>query len=297
MMPAPARGAATPAPGAPAAATPDGFPRTHTSSVGLLTVYQPQLESWDNYRLVYTAACSVLPPGSKAPIFGVVTMYGNTQIDKPSRSVLFYDAWIEKVSFPSAPDRVEAFKSAFAEMLPADGQEIPLDRLEAELLITKAEASQLTQPVKNDPPQILFSPRAAVLIHIDGEPVWGTIQGTSFERVINTHALIARSGTGGRMFLHVLSGWMAASSIGGTWIVTSSAPEGLDAVAQKLAKDGVVDLMDGAPSPDDPKAPAPSLKTASPTVIVATRPAELIVTEGPIEWVPLEGTSLLYVKN
>jgi hypothetical protein len=297
MLPAPAPCAATPAPAAAPATTPDGFPRTHTASVGLVTVYQPQLESWDNYRLVYTAACSVLPPGAKAPIFGVVTMNGNTQIDKPARSVLFYDAWIEKVSFPSAPDKADAFKAAFAAMLPADGQEIPLDRLEAELLITKAEVAQLTQPVKNDPPQIIFSQTAAVLVHIDGEPVWVKVEGTSLERVVNTRALILRSTAGGDVFLHVLSGWMASSALGGPWVVAWSEPQGGNEVAQKLAKEGVVDLMDAPPNPDDPKKAPPTLQTAKPTVYVATRPAELIVTEGPIDWVPLEGTNLLYIKN
>lgn len=297
LLPFPLQGAAAPAPAAAPATTPDGFPRTHASGVGLLTVYQPQLESWDNYRLVYTAACSVLPKGSKAPTFGVVTMHGNTQIDKPSRSVLFYDAWIEKVSFPSAPDRAGAFKAAFTEMLPAAGAEIPLDRLEAELLVTKAEVAQLTQPVKNDPPQIIFSQSAAVMVHIDGEPVWVKVEGTSLERVVNTRALIVRAAAGGDVFLHVLSGWMAASAIGGPWSVAWSEPEGVDALAQKLAKEGVVDLMDAAPSAGDPKKTPPTLQTAKPTILVATRPAEVIVTEGPLDWVPLEATNLLYVKN
>jgi hypothetical protein len=34
-----------------------------------------------------------------------------------------------------------------------------------------------------------------------------------------------------------------------------------------------------------------------PEVIVATTPTELIVTEGAPDWVPVEGTMLLYVKN
>jgi len=84
-IPLPTQAAEAAAPAAPSpGTTPDGFPRTHASSVGTLTVYQPQVVSWDNYRLVLRAACSVLPPGAKAPIFGVVTVYGNTQIDKPS---------------------------------------------------------------------------------------------------------------------------------------------------------------------------------------------------------------------
>ena len=294
MLPMPVPAAPAPPPGP--AKTPDGFPRTFQADVGLLTVYQPQLQSWDNYRLTYNAACSVLPPGAKAPVFGVVTAHGNTQIDKPARSVLFYDAWIEKVSFPSAPDKAEAFKAAFAQMLPKDGEEIPLDRLEAELLITRADVAQLTQPVKNDPPQIIFSTMAAVAVHVDGDPVWIKIEGTSLERVVNTHSLILRSAAGGDVFLHLLSGWMAAPGLQGPWVVAWSEPSGVNEVAQNLAKAGVVDLMDAPPSAGSSQK-APTLATAKPTVIVATRPAEVIVTEGPIDWMPIEGTNLLYVTN
>jgi hypothetical protein len=295
---APVAAASAPPPAANAAPVPrpDGFPHTQASDVGTLTIYQPQVESWDGYHLVIHAAASVLAPGAKAPVFGVVTVKGNTQVDKPSRSVLLYESWVEKVSFPSAPDKAAAYKEAFTHVLPAAGKEIPLDVLEAELLISKAEVAQLTQPVKNDPPQIIFSQTAAVLVHIDGEPVWVPIEGTSLQRVVNTHSLIVRNGSEGDVFLHLLGSWMAASGVSGPWFVAFSVPNGANDAAQKLAMEGVVDLMDAPPSNATPPV-TPTLATAKPTVIVATRPAEVIVTNGPIDWMPLEGTNLLYVSN
>jgi hypothetical protein len=65
--------------------------------------------------------------------------------------------------------------------------------------------------------------------------------------------------------------------------------------AKKLAQAKVVDLMEGPP--DEKTGKKPSLATAVPQIITATRPTELIVTEGPPDWVPVQTTSLLYVKN
>ncbi len=287
---------------APAAApepqtTPDGFPATKQTAAGLLTVYQPQLDSWDGYRLKVHAACSVLPAGSKVAIFGVVFLQANTQVDKPARSVLLYDTQIVKVSFPSAPDKAAQFQAAFAELITPEGKEIALDRLEADLAISKAEIAQLTQPVRNEPPQIIFSQTSAVLVHVDGDPVWIAVEGTPFERVLNTHSLLLRQKGNSDVFLHLLGGWMAAPGLAGPWVVASFQPPGADALAQKLAQEGIADLMDAKPDPSDPQARTPSLTTSSPTIIVATKPTEVVVTEGTPDWVPLEGTNLLYVKN
>ena len=59
-----------------------------------------------------------------------------------------------------------------------------LDRLEISLAITGEEKKARAVPVKNDPPRIVFSQSAAILIPIDGAPVWRPVQGTKLERVI-----------------------------------------------------------------------------------------------------------------
>src|SRR4029077_3613727 len=56
------------------------------------------------------------------------------------------------------------------------------------------------------------------------------------------------------------------------------------------------DLREGPADEKDPQT-RPSLKTNVPQVVVATTPTELIVTEGPLDWAPIDGIMLLYVKN
>ena len=59
---------------------------------------------------------------------------------------------------------------------------------------------------------------------------------------------------------------------------------------------GQVDLLPGG-NPNDAKT-LPSLKQGrNPRIVIATKPTELIVTEGEPNYVPIEGTELLYVKN
>jgi len=166
-----------------------------------------------------------------------------------------------------------------------------LDRLQAMLSIENALKLGRSVPVKNDPPKIVFSPKTAVLISIDGDPVWRSIAGTSLQRVINARELILLDDKTGKYYIHVLDGFVVAQNLSGPWTVATQLPKGANTIAQQLAKQGVVDLMTG---PSDKKL---SLKVAAPTIVVATTPTELIITDGAPDWVPLDGTNLLYVKN
>ena len=88
---------------------------------------------------------------------------------------------------------------------------------------------------------------------------------------------------------------MTAPSLDGPWTVATSAPPGASKVAQQLSSKHVVDLMEGPVNETTGK--RPSLASGAPEVVVATRPTEIITTEGPMDWVPLAGTQLLYVSN
>jgi hypothetical protein len=89
---------------------------------------------------------------------------------------------------------------------------------------------------------------------------------------------------------------MTSTDLNGGWTVAASVPKGADAIAKDLSQKNVVDLMTGPPTSDKPPK-TPSLKSSAPTIVVATQPTELIVTQGVPEWVPLDGTQLLYLKN
>ncbi len=65
---------------------------------------------------------------------------------------------------------------------------------------------------------------------------------------------------------------------------------------QSAVADNQVDLLDSVSA--DSTAPAPSLADGpAPAIYVSTEPAELIVTDGAPDYVPIDGTQLLYVEN
>lgn len=104
----------------------------------------------------------------------------------------------------------------------------------------------------NDPPNFIFSQTAAVLVSIDGQPVWTAVPNSSLARAINTRALLLRDKSG-MLYIHLLDGYMQAYTLGGPWTVATKAPKDADDLAQQLAKENLVDLMAPAPNPKDPK--------------------------------------------
>jgi len=274
--------------------TPDKWPRTSDIGGAKCTIYQPQLDSWDGFHFTARAAVSVLPAGAHEPIFGVLDVTAVTEVDRLSRVVDFSNVEITSSNFPSAPDQANQFQKDFQTILSSATFAPSLDRMESALAIEKAQSKSRGVPVNNPVPKFIFSQTPAVLVHIDGEPVWRNVEGTKLVRVLNTRALILGDESG-KVYIHILDGFLGAPTLSGPWTGSQPVPAGASEVAQELAKKNVVDLMEGPP--DEKTKKRPSLKNGAPQVIVATTPTELVVTEGPPDWVPITNTSLLYVKN
>lgn len=272
--------------------TPDPWPKTVEEQGAKYTMYQPQLDSWDSYNFVAHAAVSVLPAGSKDSIFGVIDFTAKTHVFRLMRSVEFHEFRVTKSVFPSAPQDTARYGQVFQGIVSGGPSTMSLDRLEQMLAIEGAEKKALEVQLKNDAPQFIFSQKPAILISIHGQPVWRQVKNSQFERALNTGALVLKAPSG-TIYIHVLDGFMESQSLTGSWKVATNAPLDAYIVADELVKAGEVDLLSGPPNAK----PKPSLMSAAPEMYVATVPAELIVTEGPPDWVLIEGTMLLYAKN
>jgi hypothetical protein len=275
--------------------SPDPWPKSAQMNGAKYTLYEPQLESWDGYNLVAHAAVSVKPAGAKYPVFGAINIRAATIVDRGERIVRFQNILVEKANFPSAPAKAAQYQKNIQAIIAKGPATIPLDKLQADLAVLRAEKKGRAVPVMNEPPNFIFSESAAVLVSIDGQPVWGAVPHNSLERAVNTRALLLRDKSG-KLYVHLFDGFMEADSLSGRWTVAKKTPHGADQVAQQLAKENLVDLMEGPSNEQNPKQ-KPSLKTSAPTLYVETIPTELIVTEGQPDWIPIAGTNLLYVKN
>ena len=283
-------------PAAPAP-DPDAWPRVLAKDGLEYRVYQPQLDAFDGHRLDFHAAVSVGKAGADAATFGVIWVSSSALVDKPARVVVLENLRIPRVSFPGVADGGEAYRSTLNSLLPARSRAISLDRIEADLAILAAGQKAAGLPLKNDPPAIVFSQRPAILVHVDGNPAWRPVDGTSLRRLVNTRPLVLADAFG-TAYLRLYDGWLEAPSLDGPWRVSAKPPKELQGVLEKVAPTNTADLLAGAPTnPDDPKS-TPKLASAPvPSVVVAYAPTELIVTEGEPDWVPVDGTQLLYVAN
>jgi uncharacterized protein (TIGR03000 family) len=271
----------------------DSWPRKITSNGYSLTVYQPQIEKWDRNRLEARAAVPVETKASPQPTYGVVWITARTEVDKEHRLVTLDDIAVPRANFPSAPDRADEYLAAVRKTLPSATTTLALDRLEANLAVTQAEAKRKRLPLKNEPPRILFSTKPALLVLIDGKPVLRQMEGVNLLRVINTRALLLLDESAGKYYLRLMDRWMEAAKLEGPWAVAQEPPAALQTVLDKVGNDPQVDLLDDL---------AADLKDALengtvPAIYVSTVPAELIMTEGEPDLAPIEGTKLLWVKN
>jgi hypothetical protein len=290
--------AAAPAPAGAAGAAPAGagageWPRVIKTGETTLTVYLPQLDSWNGRRLEAHAAVSIQTSAKAEPVFGVATVAADTQVDKGARLVTLENLRIEKVRFPSATDKEAAFKKLLEQNIPAKVRTLELDRLEA-LLATDEAREAASKPLKNDPPKIVFSTVPAILILIDGAPKYQSVSG-GLSRVVNTRPLVLRDAGGGH-YLRLFDGWLTAPALTGPWTVTRVPPGEAERILQSVTKTGAVDLLAFA-DPKDPKNRPTLAKGPVPKIVIATEPTELIVTDGEPDYVPIQGTQLLYAAN
>jgi hypothetical protein len=278
---------AAPAALAQAAANPDPWPREMTFPAGRMTVYQPQVDSWDGGFLRFRAAVAVKPADGGTEVFGVAQGSAHTLVDRTTRMVTLFNYSLLQIDFPSLPDHGQRYFADVGKLLPAATQQISLDRLQGFLAVQKLTAR--TVAVKNDPPQIIVSYRPSVLVPVGGTPVFRMIPNTNLERVVNTRAMIVSGG--GEVFVHVYDGWMAARGLDGPWHVAAGVSPSLDRIADELAKSDQVDLLRG-----DPKENL-SLARIQPSIYVTYAPAELIVFQGQPRFEPIPGTQLLWTNN
>ena len=268
------------------AATELKWPRDFALGEQHVQIFQPQVEAWDGTRMSGRAAIAV-GAANAAPTYGVALFSAAAAIDKASGLVQLSDIRIDKVEVPTEPDSAGKVRDALVARLPKDGLTVSLDELQASYAVNQQLDKLRHVEVKNDAPQIVFADTPTVLVMIDGQPNWQSLPGSDFERVINSRVLILRDAQGNN-YLHAAGSWYTSQSLDGNWLVLSQPPKVLLGAEQIASKNGPVDAL----LPKNGKQPA-----KAPAVLVATRPTELIVSDGTAQMAPVDGVSLLTLQN
>jgi hypothetical protein len=270
-----------------------GWPRQFTSQNENFTIYQPQIEKWENNQLEERAAVAVQGPAQAEPTYGVIWITARTEVDKTTHLVTLEDVQIPKVNFPSAQEKSNDYLAVFKQQAPDVLKPVSLDRLQAGLAVTRAEAKHKTSNLKNTPPKVYYSSSPSILVLIDGKPALRETGSPDVLRVINTRALILLDQRNGHYYFNLDDRWLTSTDLNSWKMVKLPA----DLVQPfKQTKQSAVQAKEVDPL-NNPEVKASLAKGVAPKIIVSTQPAELVQTRGSPQFQPVADTSLLYVKN
>ncbi len=279
---------AAPVPAKSTSATPTdpGWPREATKDGVKLTVYQPQIDAWTDYKELKARAAFVLTTKDGKPAIGVMEVAGHTTADIASRTVLISDLKITAARFPSLPEaEVGPMETLLKQTFPGKSMAVSLDRLAAGAEHTKETTKPLD--LKMDPPRIFVSNQAAILLIVQGKPVLAPIAGTKLEFVVNTNWDLLHDPASGTYYLLSDKTWLSAKELAGEWTLTSTLPKDFSTLPKGNQWDHVK------------KAIPPKVERGMtvPKIFYSEEPAELIVFEGSPVWQEVEDTHLLWAKN
>jgi len=274
---------AAPAPTqAPSAAAP-GWPRDVTSQGVLLTIYQPQVDAWENSRLLKARAAFVMTPGKGKPVIGVMEIEGATATNLETRTVRIGGIKLTSVRFPSLPEpEVPPTEALFRKVFPRRTLSVSLDRLSAGL---EHQARPLT--LRMDPPRIVMSPQPAALLLVEGKPVLAPAGKGEFVVNANWDLFFDRQTS----LYHLLCGdfWYNTRQFEGPWNLSGELPAFLSHLPEGNQWEHVKKQI--------PPRLEEARKRGVPQIVFSDVPAELIVFGGTPVWEEVPGTGLSAARN
>jgi hypothetical protein len=261
------------------------WPHSFTANGGSVTVYQPQAISWPGQTtLTARAAIAVTPQGQSQPILGTVELTLATTTDPATGVVHLANPALVSSHFPTLDtQQATALDAKIRAALPAmQFRDVPLAAVQLSLKQSPAPSVA----VDNTPPPIFYANRPASLLTFDGDPVLAPIGNTGLSFAVNTNWDVFVDQ--GSWFLLNNGLWFSAPAATGPWAPVAHLPPAFNA----LPRDA--NFADARKH-----IPAQTAKPGAtvPQIVVSTRPAEIIVTSGPPQFVPIAGTRLQRVDN
>ena len=278
---------------APAAAQPPvdgGWPRIYDLPTGgSILLYQPQIASWDQQKkMVAFSAVSHRTKAADKPAVGTVKFEADTTVSVADRLVGLKNVKIAEASFQTlSKEQVQEVVGVVGKNLNPEEGIIALDRVLANLdksgLVIKN-----VEGVKADPPPVFFSKTPAVIVNLDGEPIWSPIKENDLKYAVNTNWDLFQYGPSNTYYLRNNDTWLKTADLTkGPWTPAGTLPASFKNLPPD---DNWKDVKAALPG----KAVAAS---AVPKVFTSNRPAELILLTGEPKYAAVTGTGLQWVSN
>ncbi len=269
------------------------WPKKMSGDKGEIVMYQPQIESFAGNILESRAAISVKITGQDEVVFGAMWFESHLVTDMETRTATLDRTKVTLAKFPNVEQaKVDELSAYLEKEIPTWDMEISIDRLLSSLPDDQDPSSD---GFKGDPPVIHYRTAPAVLVAIDGDPIFTALNGFDLEYVANSAFFIVKDKKNG-IFLRGAGLWFISDDIGGDWQQTTDLPSEVAKVSQKIDEE---EAAQAAEQSEDAEALGleQNKDEPAPEIIVSTVPAELIVTDGEADFASVEGTQLLYLKN
>jgi hypothetical protein len=238
--------------------------------------------------MVAYSAVAYTPMASTKPSLGTIKVEAATTTAVPERLVNFSAIKVTESNFPGMDkEQLQDVMSGISQAVPHDGLVISLDRVLARL-----DKSQIipknVDGVKADPPPVFYSTTPAVLVNLDGDPIWSPIRGNDLKFAVNTNWDLFQDTQSKAFYLRDDDSWMTAAALPGPWQPVMKLPDAFS----KLPKDDAnwKEVQNALPGKklDVRKAPK---------VFVSTKPSELLLLNGGPVYKAVPNTRLLWVSN
>ena len=261
------------------------WPQVIKNPQGEVIIYLPQVENFTANTLSARAAVSIKLTGETEPVFGTIWMVAGVDIDRDERMAYPKNIRVPRVRFTASTPATEAQLADLIEQTAKNWDfSLSIDRL-IPLLDVAEKEKMASENISNKPPIIIFKETPSVLVSIDGEPKYSAIENSQLKQIINTSFSILLDESIPRYYLYASeTGWYTAKDLKGEWTYTTSVPKH---ISQHTPKETEID----APKESD------EIESAIPLIIVATKPTELLFTEGKPALSALPGTAISYVTN
>jgi hypothetical protein len=294
-----AKGTAPPAKTAPAASATsaassqpvDGeWPRAYLSPAKAeLLVYQPQILTWENQKhVVAYSAVSYKAPKDTKPSLGTIKLESESEVALDDRLVRLKQIRVTETHFPSLDrDQVRDVTEGVDAGIPDEDRVIALDRVLAGIDKSTIRPANV-EGVKADPPTIFYSAKAAILVNIDGDPIWSPIKDNDLKFAVNTNWDLFHHEVLKTYFLRNEKVWLKAADLKGPWSGAGKLPVSFSKLP---ADDNWKDVKASLPGG--------SVAAASmPSIFLSMVPAELIRVNGAPKFVAVPNASpLLWLEN
>ena len=265
------------------------FPMVLKLSGGSALVYTPQISSWDQQKsLVAWSAVLFERTGTNEQVFGTIKFGANTNVALEQRLVNLTSVRIDEVSFDKvAQSENDKLKSELSASMQTGDRVIPLENFTAafdssQLIARSTDSNGLS----STPPKIFYSSTPAILVGFDGKPIWSPIKDLpELKFAVNTNWDVFEHVPTKTFYLMNETSWYKATDVNGPWTPAGRPPKEF----WKLPVDDnwkhvILNL--------------PGRATATvPKIFVTTEAAELINVSSPIKYLPVSGTSLLWLTG